>query len=114
MIYRDPNESEGVAQVKFKSEGANGIDLLTELISDINSKQVAKRSLFSHMPFEIGPGFKITVKGYNIVQKQKPARSCFVWLGGEKAQIATSESDKVGSTGHTVGKEEIKRGYRFG
>lgn len=114
VIYRDPNETDGMAQMSFKSAGQDGISLLNNLISDINSKQVAKRSLFSNMPFEIGPGFKISVKGYNIVQKQKPARSCFVYLGGERAQVATSKTEKLAEETRPVDKVEIKKAYKFG
>jgi ATP-dependent DNA helicase 2 subunit 1 len=88
---------------------------LTNLVSDINSKQVAKRALFSNLPFEIGPGLKISIKGYNILQKQAPARSCYIWLGGEVAQIAVGESSKfVAESSHTVEKIEIKKAYKFG
>jgi ATP-dependent DNA helicase 2 subunit 1 len=88
---------------------------LNNLISDINSKQVAKRALFSNLPFEIGPGFKISVKGYNIIQKQTPARSSFIYLDGEKAQIAVGETTKLAEdTARTVDKVEIKKAYKFG
>lgn len=88
---------------------------MTNLVSDINSKQVAKRALFSNLPFEIGPGLKISIKGYNILQKQAPARSCYIWLGGEVAQIAVGESSKfVAESSHTVEKIEIKKAYKFG
>jgi ATP-dependent DNA helicase 2 subunit 1 len=76
---------------------------------------VAKRALFSNLPFEIGPGFKISVKGYNLLQKQVPARSCFVWLDDERAQIAVGESAKMEEdTARKVEKVEIKKAYKFG
>ena len=104
-----------MAPTKLKSSSGDGISLLSNLISDVNSKQVAKRALFSNLPFEIGPGFKISVKGYNILQKQAPARSCYIWLDGEVAQIAVGESSKFEeSTHHTVEKMEIKKAYKFG
>lgn len=88
---------------------------MNNLISDINSKQVAKRALFSNLPFEIGPGFKISVKGYNILQKQAPARSSFIYLDGEKAQIAVGETTKMAEdTARIVDKVEIKKAYKFG
>lgn len=88
---------------------------MNNLISDINSKQVAKRALFSNLPFEIGPEFKISVKGYNILQKQAPARSSFIYLDGEKAQIAVGETTKMAEdTARTVDKVEIKKAYKFG
>lgn len=81
----------------------------------MNSKQVAKRALFSGMPFEIGPGFTISVKGYNIVQRQKPAPTCYVWLEGERAQIAVGESVQMAEdTARSVEKVEIKKAYKFG
>jgi ATP-dependent DNA helicase 2 subunit 1 len=104
-----------LAPSNFKSSGADGISLLANLISDINSTQVAKRALFSHLPFEIGPGFKISVKGYNILQKQAPARSCFIWLGSETAQVAEGVSEKmVEDTGRDVKSGDIRKAYKFG
>lgn len=67
------------------------------------------------MPFEIGPGFRISVKGYNILQKQVPARGCYVWLDGEEAQIATHETTKMAEdTAQKVEIVEIKKAYKFG
>jgi ATP-dependent DNA helicase 2 subunit 1 len=96
------------------SSGADGIPLLNSLISDINSKQVLKRALFSSLPFEIGPGFRISVKGYNIIQKQEPAPSSFIYLDGERAQIVAGETTKIADdTAQTVEKAEIKKAYKF-
>ncbi|KUJ14232.1 ku70 protein [Mollisia scopiformis] len=118
IIYRDAAEGSDLAlpPTAFKSQGGGGISLLSTLISDINSKQVAKRSLFSHMPFEIGPSLKITVKGYNLLQKQAPARNCFIWAGGETLQIAQGETKKFsgGDVAREVQKVEIKKAYKFG
>lgn len=67
------------------------------------------------MPFEIGPGFRISVKGYNILQRQKPAPNCYVWLEGERPQIAVGESIQMAEdTARTVEKIEIKKAYKFG
>ena len=89
--------------------------MLQSLVSNINSKQVAKRALFSNMPFEIGPGFKISVKGYNILQPQKPARQSYIWLNGEQAQIAVGESLQMAEdTANIVQRAEIKKAYKFG
>lgn len=116
-MYRDSNESDEalVAPIALKSSINDGISLLNNLISDVNSKQVAKRALFSGMPFEIGPGFQISVKGYNILQPQKPARNCYIWLGGERAQIAEGKTElHDDDKGHVVAKDEIKKAYKFG
>jgi len=97
------------------TSGSDGISLLNALISNINSKSVPKRALFSNMPFEIGPGFKISVKGYNVMQPQKPARQSYIWLNGEQAQIAIGESAQMTEdTARVVQKAEIKKAYKFG
>ncbi|RFU34070.1 hypothetical protein B7463_g2326, partial [Scytalidium lignicola] len=117
IIYRDPTEVEELSSglTELKASGGNGISLLTGLISDINSKQVAKRALFSNLPFEIGPDFKISVKGYNILQSQKPARSSYIWLEGEIAQIVTGETTQMEEdTGRALEKAEIRKAYKFG
>lgn len=104
-----------MAALSFKAAGADGLSLLSSLISDINSKQVAKRALFSNLPFEIGPGLKITVKGYNILQKQAPSRSCFVYMDGEKPQIVVGETTKIEEdSSRKIDKIEIKKAYKFG
>lgn len=67
------------------------------------------------MPFEIAPGFKISVKGYNILQPEKPARSSYIWLDGEKAQIALGETVQISEdTAGLVQKTELKKAYKFG
>jgi ATP-dependent DNA helicase 2 subunit 1 len=98
----------------LKSSG-DGISLLNNLIADIHSKQVAKRALFSNLPFEIGPGFNISVKGYNILSKQRPALSCFIWLEGEKAQVAVGMTEKTSETSAApLEKDQIKKAYKMG
>lgn len=93
----------------------DGISLLTSLLSSINSKAVSKRALFSNLPFELGPDFKISVKGYIIFKRQEAKRSCYVWLEGEKAQIATGVTTQIADdTARTVEKLEIKKAFKFG
>ncbi|KAF3020506.1 ATP-dependent DNA helicase II subunit 1 [Neopestalotiopsis sp. 37M] len=88
---------------------------LDSLIKNINSKQTPKRAYFSKMAFELGPGLTISVNGYNILQKQAPARSCYVWLDGEKAQFATSSITRLADDdARTVSKGDIRKAYKFG
>ena len=88
---------------------------MQSLLSSINSKAVAKRALFSSVPFEIGPGFKISVKGYIILKKQEPKRSCFIWLEGEKPQIATGVTTQLADdTARVVEKVEVRKAFKFG
>jgi ATP-dependent DNA helicase 2 subunit 1 len=76
---------------------------------------VAKRALFANLPFEIGPELKISVKGYNILSQQKLARSCYIWLNGEEAQIASGETTQMAEdTARTISKGEIRKAYKFG
>src|SRR5687768_6360118 len=97
------------------SKSGDGISLLNSLISNVNSKQAAKRALFSNLPFEIAPGLRISVKGYNILHRQTTARTCYIWLDGEKPQIASGETTKIAEDStRTVEKGEIKKAYKFG
>ena len=67
------------------------------------------------MPFEIGPGFKISVKGYNIFKRQEPQRSCYIWLEGEKPLLVTHISTQIADeTARSVDKAEINKAYKFG
>ncbi|KAK0672256.1 SPOC like C-terminal domain-containing protein [Cercophora samala] len=114
IVYRSPAEESDTSEGVKTSRSGDGLTLLNSLISNINSKQTPKRSYFSKMPFELAPGLTITVKGYMPLHQQKPARTCYVWLGGEQAQLAQSETTKVDSEARTVEKSEIKKAYKFG
>ncbi|EPS34680.1 DSB repair complex subunit Ku70 [Penicillium oxalicum 114-2] len=93
----------------------DGISLLNSLLSSIHSRAVPRRSLFSNVPLEIGPNFKISVNGYLLLKKQEPARSCYVWLGGEKPQIVKGITTYMADdTAQTVEKAEIRKAYKFG
>ncbi|KKA29925.1 hypothetical protein TD95_001465 [Thielaviopsis punctulata] len=114
IIYRDfeaeNNDSDVVA-----SKSGDGLTLLKSLISNITSKQVSKRALFSNLPLEITPKLIITVSGYNVLHKQKPERRCYVWLGGEKPQIVKSQTSRYAmDTAETVSNEEMTRAYKLG
>jgi len=57
---------------------------------------------------------RISIRGYHVLHRQVPARTCYVWLGGEKAQLAAGETTKLDSDARTVEKSEIKKAYKFG
>lgn len=89
--------------------------MLNSLLSSINSRSVPRRSLFSNVPLEIGPNFKISVNGYLLLKRQEPARSCYVWLGGETPQIVKGITTQMADdTAQTVEKSEIRKAYKFG
>ena len=76
---------------------------------------MVRRALFSNLPFEIGPDFKISVKGYILFKRQEPARSCYIWLNGEKAQIAKGISTQTGGEdSRPIEKAEVKKAFKFG
>lgn len=67
------------------------------------------------MPLELGPGLRISVKGYNVIHKQAPARSCYVWLDDEKAQIAVGHTAHVADdSARTLESLDVKKAYKFG
>lgn len=71
--------------------------------------------MFSSVPLEIGPGFKISVKGFVLFKRQEPARSCYIYLGSEKPQIATGRSVQVSDdTTTAVEKWKVRKAYKFG
>jgi ATP-dependent DNA helicase 2 subunit 1 len=99
----------------FKTGNVDGLSLLTSLLSSISSKATARRTLFSSVPLELAPGFLISVKGYLLYKRQEPARSCYVYLGTDRPQIAKgSTSQMVDDTARTVEKFEIRKAYTFG
>ncbi|CAK7565348.1 MAG: ATP-dependent DNA helicase II subunit 1 [Sporothrix epigloea] len=127
IIYRDVSDdqlssSTGRAEEEDKASGrvstsrsGDGLTLLSSLVSNISAKQTPKRAQYSNMVFEVAPGLEISIKGYNLLNRQKPARTCYVWLGGERAQIATSQTTRIDSdTARTVETGEVKKAYKFG
>ncbi|KAI1462045.1 ku70 protein [Annulohypoxylon moriforme] len=115
IIYRDPNIEEAHPGKVSMSKSGNGLTLLNSLVANVNSRQTPKRAYFSNMPLELGPGLQISVKGYNVIHPQTPARSCYVWLDGEKAQIAVGETARIAEdSARTVQTGEVKKAYKFG
>ena len=111
----DPEAPAPLSRPTAPSSTRDGISLLQSLLSNINSKAFPRRALFAAIPLEIGPGFKIGVKGYIIFKRQEPKRSCYIWLEGEKPQIATASTTQMADdTARTVEKVEIKKAYKFG
>ncbi|RWA14735.1 hypothetical protein EKO27_g345 [Xylaria grammica] len=115
IIYSDPVLDEANPGRITLAKSSDGLDLLRSLVSNINCRQTPKRAYFSGMPFEIGPGLTISVKGYNIIQKQVPARSCYIWLEGETPQVAVGETARLAEdSARTVENYEVKKAYKFG
>lgn len=111
----DPEAPASTSGPTKSSSTADGVSLLNSLLSSIKSKAAPRRALFANLSLEIGPGFKISVKGYIIFKRQEPRRSCYVWLNGEVAQIAKGVTTQMADdTARTVEKGEIKKAYKFG
>lgn len=100
----------------------DGISLLQSLLSTIASKITPKRALFSAVPLEIAPGFRISVKGYLLYKHQQPARSCYIYLGGEVPEIAkgkrslevTEETVHNTVSKREADKVELRKAFSFG
>ncbi|KAI0164673.1 SPOC like C-terminal domain-containing protein [Xylariaceae sp. FL1272] len=115
ILYRDPTSNDVNPDKAMASRTGGGTSLFNSLVANVNSKQSAKRAYFSNMPLEIGPGLTISVKGYNMIQKQAPNRSCYIWLDGESAQIAVGETARLAEdSARTVESGEVKKAYKFG
>ncbi|KAL4806109.1 SPOC like C-terminal domain-containing protein [Aspergillus unguis] len=119
IIYKaSPTDPEAPAYLKPESKTADahdGISLLNGLLSSINSRSVARRAQFSNISLELGPNLKISVSGYILFKRQESARSCYVWLGGEKPQIAKGVTTQIADdSARTIEKWEVKKAYKFG
>lgn len=97
------------------SSRGDGITLLQSLLSSINSKATPRRALFSNLPLELGPGLRISVKGYILLKKQSPARSTYIYMQGEKPLVATGKTKMIAQdTARNVEKTEVKKAFSFG
>ena len=95
----------------------DGISLLQSLLSSVASRNAPRRALFSNVPFEIGPGLKISIKGFIILKKQEPKRTSYIYLppDSDKAQIAVGSSTLMAEDiARTVEKGEVRKAYKFG
>lgn len=111
----DPDAPAPMTKASKAAASGDGFTLLQSLLSNINSRAAPRRALFSNLPFEIGPGLKITVKGYIILKRQEPSRASYIYLEGEKPQIAVGSSTlQADDTARTVEKTEVRKAYKFG
>lgn len=118
IVYRplssDPEAPLPLSSAAKASTSGGGISLLESLLSSINSKATPKRAVFS-LPFEIGPGLKIGVKGYVMIKRQEKQRTCYIWTGGEKLQVAVGTTTRMtDDTAREVQKAEIRKAFRYG
>jgi ATP-dependent DNA helicase 2 subunit 1 len=110
----DPDAPISLASTTKVAKSGDGLTLLKQLLSSINSKAAPRRALFS-LPLEVGPGLRIGVKGYILIKRQEHVRQCYVWVGGEKPQIVTSSTSHMADdTARVVEKTELRKAYKFG
>lgn len=110
----DPDAPVAVSSTTKVAKSGEGISLLRQLLSSINSKAAVRRALFS-LPLELGSEMKIGVKGYLLLKRQEHAKSCYVWVGGERTQIVQqSTSHMADDTARVVEKTELRKAYKFG
>ncbi|KAF2434498.1 putative DSB repair complex subunit Ku70 [Tothia fuscella] len=119
IVYRntlntDENAPAPLTSAAKPSKSGSGISLFQSLLSNINSHISPRRALFS-VPLELSPGIRIGVKGYILFKREEIRKSCNVWMGGEKPQIAVGSTTRMADdTARTVEKVEIKKAFKFG
>ncbi|KAM0693497.1 hypothetical protein Q7P36_006752 [Cladosporium allicinum] len=99
------------------STAKDGISLLQSLLSSVASRAAPRRALFANIPFEIGPGLKIGVKGFVILKRQEPKRTSYIYLpeDSDRPQIAVLSSTLMADdTARSVEKAEVRKAYKFG
>ncbi|KAF2821542.1 Ku DNA-binding complex, Ku70 subunit [Ophiobolus disseminans] len=113
LVYPS-SPSDAIASTTKIAKSGEGISLLRQLLSSINSKAAPRRALFT-LPLELGPDLRIGVKGYILIKRQEHAKSCYVWVGGEKPQIVSSSTSHMADdTARVVEKTELRKAYKFG
>ena len=111
----DPSSLSSTDSTDFKSGYQDGITLLQSLLSGIASKQTPHRTLFASVPLELAPGFRISVKGYLLYKHQRLSRSCYIFLGSDRPQLAVgSTAQHADNTARPLEKSEIRKAYGFG
>ncbi|KAH8704680.1 ATP-dependent DNA helicase II subunit 1 [Phaeosphaeriaceae sp. PMI808] len=96
------------------AKNGEGLTLLQQLLSSINSKATPRRALFT-LPLELSPNLRIGVKGYIMIKRQEHGKSCYVWVGGDKPQIVTSSTSHMADdTARVVEKVDLRKAYKFG
>ncbi|KIX09931.1 uncharacterized protein Z518_01012 [Rhinocladiella mackenziei CBS 650.93] len=114
-IAYNPPSIVHVAGSKLAPGTNDGISLLQSLLSAIASKVTPKRALFSSVPLELAPDFRISVKGYLLYKHQKPARSSYIFLGGERPQIATGYTEQIADeNSKPIQKADVRKAFKFG
>jgi ATP-dependent DNA helicase 2 subunit 1 len=110
----DPDAPVSIPATTRVAKSGEGISLLKQLISSINSKATPRRALFT-LPLELGPDLRIGVKGYILIKRQEHGKSCYVWVGGDKPQIVSSSTSHMADdTARVVEKMELRKAYKFG
>jgi ATP-dependent DNA helicase 2 subunit 1 len=110
----DPDAPVSVPSMTKVAKSGEGITLLKQLLSSINSKATPRRALFS-LPLELGPDLRIGVKGYILIKRQEHTKSCYVWVGGDKPQIVSSSTTHMADdTARAIEKTELRKAYKFG
>lgn len=111
----DPEAPAPISSTTKASSSKDGISLLNSLLSNINSKSMPRRALFSNVPLEFSPDLRISVKGFIIFKRQEPARSCYIWMNGETPELVLGSSSRMTEdSARPVEKTEMRKAYKFG
>ncbi|EPQ64799.1 Bgt-1901 [Blumeria graminis f. sp. tritici] len=118
VIYYEPMEdiASTVLATKFDVEDkGNPASLLAKLVSEIRSNKADKHILFFNLPFEIGSGLTISIKGFNLIHPHKLPRTCWVYDNGEQLHIPNVQGNIYTDDARvSVSKSDIKMAYNFG
>ena len=80
----------------------------------ITAKQAPRRALLT-CRIELAPNLHIGVKGYLLYKRLEPARSHYIYEGGEKLQQVKGHTTKLNDeTAQEVVPAEIRKAYKFG
>ena len=125
IVYRKtPSDPEAIAYnlpstidaaSTLSSDSGDGLTLLQKLLKNIASKSTPKRAQFASVPLELGPNFRISVKGYLLHKRQEAARSSYIYLGLNEPQIVKGTTvQQADDDKSVIEKAEIRKAFNFG
>ena len=113
ISYNLPSLIDG--QDSLTAGTSDGLSLLQKLLKNVASKATPKRALFASVPLELGPGLKISVKGYLLIKRQVPARTTYIYLGSDQPQLVKGRTVlQADDDKSEVNKADIRKAYKFG
>ncbi|CEP06869.1 hypothetical protein [Parasitella parasitica] len=119
LFYKDIvvfSDSENSSEEKdeFNEKIISSTGNLHDLFEKIKTFQTSARSEF-RLPFEIGPGLTVGIRGYNMVLEQKVGNPKYYFAEGEQTQeVKTITRWKCVDTNEFLTPIDIKKAYSYG